>query len=131
MTSDAALLKRYATDRDADAFAELVRRYAGMVYATCMRVTGNAHDAEDIAQECFLTLARRAGTISSSLPAWLQAVATNHSKNAVRGATRRKHREETAMAHQEQAMPEPTWEEIARAGSAALPGRPHPEGRCH
>ena len=71
MAGDGTLLQRYASDHDADAFAELVRRYAGMVYATCMRVTGNAHDAEDVAQECFLTLARKvlpSGTVTTPAP---------------------------------------------------------------
>ena len=124
MDSDAVLLERYAARRDADAFTEIVRRYAGMVYATCMRVTGNAHDAEDVAQECFLTLARRAGAISSSLPAWLHVVATNRSKDVVRGETRRRLREEAAMAEQEQADNEPTWEEIAPHVDEVLAGLP-------
>ena len=58
MQTDLILLKQYAGSRDAEAFAELARRYAGLVYGTCLRIVGNAFDAEDVAQECFLELAR-------------------------------------------------------------------------
>ena len=66
MSTDLALLQQYARTRDADAFAELVHRYADMVYATCLRITANAHDAEDAAQESFLELARRARSVATS-----------------------------------------------------------------
>jgi len=51
MATDTVLLEQYATDQDGDAFAGLVKQYAGLVYGVCLRVTGNAHDAEDAAQE--------------------------------------------------------------------------------
>ena len=34
-----------------------MRRHAAAVYATCLRVTRNVHDAEDATQVTFLTLA--------------------------------------------------------------------------
>ena len=73
MTSDFALLNKYARAHDAEAYSQLVQRYAGLVHGTCMRVTRNTHDGEDLAQICFMELARRAGAISSSLPGWLHA----------------------------------------------------------
>jgi DNA-directed RNA polymerase specialized sigma24 family protein len=42
----------------AEAFQTIVSRHAGMVYATCRRILRNATDAEDMAQECFETLAQ-------------------------------------------------------------------------
>lgn len=60
MEDDFVLLKRYAHEGDAEALAELVRRHSGLVYATALRVTRNEHDAEDVAQTCFLELARNA-----------------------------------------------------------------------
>jgi len=78
MTDD-ALLRRYAADGDAGAFCELVERYADLVYATCLRVTRNPHDAEDAAQECFLALARKARSIRASAARWLHATARNAS----------------------------------------------------
>ena len=74
-TTDADLLARYAGQRDSEAFAELVRRHAAMVYATCRRVCGASH-ADDAAQEAFLALARHAARIRDSVPGWLHVVAT-------------------------------------------------------
>lgn len=37
MTDDAELLRRYASDRAEDAFAELVRRYLDLVHSAALR----------------------------------------------------------------------------------------------
>jgi RNA polymerase sigma-70 factor (ECF subfamily) len=95
---DAALLRRYAGDADASAFAELVRRYAGMVYATARRVTGDAAAAEDVAQDCFLRLARASHAIHGSLPAWLHRTSLNRSLELVRSNRARRKREVEAAA---------------------------------
>ncbi|NCQ36367.1 sigma-70 family RNA polymerase sigma factor, partial [bacterium] len=60
---DSELLTRYATTRDAEAFAELMIRHRDLVYATCYRVLRSRADAEDVSQDCFLRLARHAGAI--------------------------------------------------------------------
>jgi RNA polymerase sigma factor (sigma-70 family) len=105
---DGLLLRNYATSRDAAAFAELVRRYAGMVYGTCLRITRNAHDAEDAAQESFLEFARRAGSVQQAGP-WLHGVAANKARNAVRDAATRNRHEEMAMPEPRE---EPTWQDL-------------------
>ena len=112
MPSDAELLKQYVRSGDSDAFAELVRRHAGLVYGACLRATGNSHDAEDAAQESFLEMARGAEAVRSALPAWLHATALSRARNLVRSASRRRHREERVMS-QETAQTEPTWAELA------------------
>jgi len=97
MTSDTLLLRQYARHRDAGAFRELSARYAGLVYGTCLRVLGNPADAEDVAQECFLELARKAGAIHTSLPGWLYALARSRAIDlARREATRRRYEEQAA-----------------------------------
>ena len=53
-TPDTALYERWAKTRDADVFAEIVSRYASMVYTACVRILGNPSEAEDVSQECFL-----------------------------------------------------------------------------
>jgi len=54
VSQEALLVQQYPRTRNAEAFASLVGRYARLVYGTCLRVLGNEHDAEDVAQECFL-----------------------------------------------------------------------------
>jgi hypothetical protein len=46
-STDLDLLGRYASGRDAEAFAELVARHRDMVYAACYRVLASRADAED------------------------------------------------------------------------------------
>ena len=119
MADDAILLRRYARRRDTEAFAEMVRRHAGMVYGTCLRVLRNTQDAEDVAQECFLELARHAGRIRSSLSGWLHTLATHRARNAIRDAATRRRHEEQAVA-QRHANAEPTWAEVSLAVDEAL-----------
>lgn len=120
MSDDAILLQRYARERDAEAFNELVQRYAGLVHSACLRVTNNTHLAEDAAQECFLNLARDAGAIHSHLASWLHATATHRSKDALRSAARRRHHEEQVMAHKSSGADDPTWQEIGPHVDIAL-----------
>jgi RNA polymerase sigma factor (sigma-70 family) len=109
-TTDSALLERWIVRRDPEAMALIVSRYSGMVYATCKRVTRNAADAEDIAQECFLKLSsvQRAGT---SLAGLLHTMATRLSLNKARGDARRRAREADYTALQAGAT-EATWDDI-------------------
>ena len=90
---DRTLLARYAATRDASAFEELVKRYAGLVKAACIRVLGNTHDAEEVSQECFLELARQAEHVHTSVAGWLHRAATSRSLNVLRSRVRRKARE--------------------------------------
>jgi RNA polymerase sigma factor (sigma-70 family) len=123
MESDAALLQLYAERRDADAFAELVRRHAGYVFGVSLRVTGNPHDAEDVTQECFMSLARNAGSIRSSLAGWLHTAATHRGANVLGHAvTRRRH--ETQSAARQALEDEPTWAEVGPHVDEALESIP-------
>jgi RNA polymerase sigma factor (sigma-70 family) len=120
---DAGLLKQYAANRDANAFAELVRRYAGMVYGTSLRLTKNGHDAEDVAQECFLELARNANNITASLPGWLHKVARRRTIDFMRKTSIRARYEDTAMSDKKETK-ELNWEEIAPHIDEALENIP-------
>ena len=90
---DQTLLSQYVATQDSGAFEELTRRYAGLVKGVCVRLLGNSHDAEEIAQECFLELARNAADVHTSLAGWLRSAATSRSLNAIRSRSRRKIRE--------------------------------------
>src|SRR3954468_14769644 len=67
--TDMSLLRRYAEARDPAAFAEITRRYAGVVFAACHRVLSDAARAEDVSQETFFRLMRRPEAVSQSLGA--------------------------------------------------------------
>jgi RNA polymerase sigma factor (sigma-70 family) len=70
---DAVLLDRFVTANDRDAFELLIARHGPMVLGTARRLVQNSHDAEDVFQAVFLSLARLAKSIRQgrALPAWL------------------------------------------------------------
>lgn len=92
--ADQFLLNQWISKRDAQAFKSLTSKYCGMVYGTCVRVLRNAADAEDVAQECFLTLASVPRGPRAPLGAWLHAVATHKALNHRRSEQRRRSRED-------------------------------------
>jgi RNA polymerase sigma-70 factor, ECF subfamily len=73
---------------DRDAFRELIERESGPVIRICHRVLGNMHDAEDAAQEAFVTAYRALGTWRADGPfeAWIARIAV---RVALRHAGRR------------------------------------------
>src|SRR5438132_13847265 len=75
--NDTALLERFALQGDEAAFETLVARHGPMVLGLCHRLLRHEQDSEDAFQATFLTLARKARTISKteSLPCWLYTVA--------------------------------------------------------
>lgn len=97
---DEALLGDYVQSGSEDSFAELVRRYRGLVLSIARRATGNLQDAEDIAQACFSDLAANPASVSSSVAGWLRVVAARRSKKWRKDAARRKLVEHAATAGQ-------------------------------
>jgi RNA polymerase sigma factor (sigma-70 family) len=75
--TDAGLLDRFVKVRDQAAFALLTQRHGSRVLATCLRVLGNRHDAEDAFQATFFVLACKARSIArrEALGGWLHGVA--------------------------------------------------------
>jgi len=68
-----------------DAYELLVQRHSAMAYRVALRLTGNHHDAQDVAQEALIAawenLARfRAG---SSFSTWLYQIVTRRALNKV------------------------------------------------
>src|SRR5258706_2257709 len=70
---DAVLLDRFVTAHDREAFELLIARHGPVVLGTARRLVANTHDAEDVFQAVFLSLARLAKSIRQgrALPAWL------------------------------------------------------------
>jgi RNA polymerase sigma-70 factor (ECF subfamily) len=64
---------------DAQHFEAFVRRYQDMVFATAVRLLGNAAEAEDVAQTVFLRAFQRFDTIGESPAAagWLKTTTRN------------------------------------------------------
>src|SRR6266478_5929738 len=72
-SEDAVLLNRVVAANDREAFELLIARHGPMVLGTARRLVDNSHDAEDVFQAVFLSLARLAKTIRQgrTLAAWL------------------------------------------------------------
>lgn len=96
--TDRELLTRFASQRDEDAFAELVHRHGPVVYRICCRLVGT-NAAEDAFQAVFLVLATRlpAACAAKSVSGWLVGVAGRVARQMQR-ASRRRIRHESAAA---------------------------------
>jgi RNA polymerase sigma factor (sigma-70 family) len=110
--NDAILFERWRKRGDAEAFAEIVSRYSGMVYATCRRVLRNPADAQDAAQECFIELMRARVEPSPTLGPWLHTVAVRRSLDRFKSARRRRQREMDHPQGQETVQTEPETSEL-------------------
>lgn len=105
---DAELLRRYLDSGAEDAFATLVQRHIGHVYATALRRVGNdAQLAEDVAQKVFSDLARKAPALRNraALGGWLHIAAQVTAAAVVRAEQRRKTREASTAAMQDSTFP--------------------------
>jgi len=61
-------------------FEELFKVHHRRVYAVCLRMIGNAAEAEDLTQEVFLQVFRKLGTFrgESAFSTWLHRLTVNH-----------------------------------------------------
>ena len=64
---------------DASCFEALYKLHKRYVYTLCLRMVGNAAEAEDLTQDVFLQLFRKLGTFrgESAFSTWLHRVAVN------------------------------------------------------
>lgn len=95
---DFELLQRFARHGEQSAFADVVRRHLDLVFATALRKLEDPGAAQEVAQNVFTVLARKAWQFApdDSLPAWLHKAALLESKSWLRGELRRRRREQTA-----------------------------------
>lgn len=77
-TPDIHFVER-AREGDKEAFAPLFDRYKDRVYRLAYRLCGNGADAEEVLQECFLSVFRRLHQFrgESKFSTWLFRIATN------------------------------------------------------
>lgn len=77
---DLATRHRYG---DPEAFDEVYRRFAQMVFNLAYRMSGRPEEAEDLAQEVFLRIHRHLGRFNgrSALKTWVYRVTLNHCRS--------------------------------------------------
>ncbi len=85
------------------AFEAIYRAHVDRVYGLCLRMTGNASEAEDCTQEAFIQAWRQLSKFrgDSSLGTWLHRIAVN----AVLGRMRKSRREQDRMQAVSDAYP--------------------------
>jgi RNA polymerase sigma-70 factor (ECF subfamily) len=85
------LLIRRLQQRDEVAFSEVVRLYQHKVYNLLYRMIGSHEEAEDLAQEVFVTVFKSIDSFrgESKFSTWLYRVAANHCKNRMKYLSRR------------------------------------------
>ncbi len=85
------LLMARLKERDPSAFDEIVRRYGDKVFSLIYRMLGNRHEAEDVAQEVFITVFKTVDSFrgEAKFSTWLLRIAANQSKNRIKYLARR------------------------------------------
>ena len=115
---DRRLIKQIKAGDDR-AFEELVRAYQGRVFGLLYRMIGNRQEAEDLAQEVFITVHRAIGTYRGEgrFYTWLYRVATNTCKNRMKYLKGRAYHRRVAVEDAPQGP-----RETGPALQAAVPG---------
>jgi RNA polymerase sigma factor (sigma-70 family) len=104
MSEDTELLNHYVSDRSESAFTELTRRHIDLVYSAALRLlSGDVHRAQDVTQQVFTELARRARQLTGhpALVGWLYTTTRQMALRAIRTEQRRKAREQEAHSMNE------------------------------
>lgn len=86
--ADLESLIRRASAGDADAYGAVVRRFQDMAVGYARAVLGDAHLAEDAAQEAFLEAFRCLASLRepAAFPGWLRRIVFKHCDRLTRGA---------------------------------------------
>jgi RNA polymerase sigma-70 factor, ECF subfamily len=94
--SDEQAMWRVRMEDDEGAFAQLVRRWEGPIQRLCARMTGDAHQGEDLAQETFVRVfaKRKDYQPTARFSTWLWRIALNLCYDELR---RRQRREESSL----------------------------------
>ena len=113
--SEYELLQAFRNERSEEAFAELVRRFAGLVYSVAKRRLANASLAEDIMQVVFIRLAKAPPNVftHAGLAAWLHRTTLNVTIDAWRSENRRRAREQQALVMESATTEDAVWEDIS------------------
>lgn len=121
---DSDLVRSYAREGSETAFRALVGRHVNLVFATACRQVGDPGLAEEITQNVFVSLARKAPRLAghATIAGWLHRTATLEAKARFRAEMRRRRREEIAatLAESQPSDPHPLEEWFALLDEALL-----------
>jgi RNA polymerase sigma-70 factor (ECF subfamily) len=92
-------LLRRLRDRDERAFRELIDDHRDRVFNITYRMLGNRAEAEDVAQEVFITVFKTIESFreESKFSTWLYRVTVNHCKNRIKYLARRHDRDKDEL----------------------------------
>ncbi len=98
LSPDHELLSAYAQEGSETAFRALVGRHVNLVYATALRQLGDSGSAEEITQNVFVALARKAPRLGGveTLAGWLHRTTILEAKARIRAELRRQRRSAAA-----------------------------------
>lgn len=115
-TTDGELLARIAAQDDA-ALGVLYDRYSGLAFGLAYRVLGDRGQTEDVLQEAFLSVWRRAATFDAakgSARGWLMSVVHNAAIDRRRGRFRHQQGEVDIEDHAWRLADDDVWEDVSR-----------------
>src|SRR5215831_18139418 len=116
------LLADFRETRAEAAFSELVRRYTNLVYSVARRRVVNVALAQEVTQIVFIRLAKAAPQLrgDAELVAWLHRTTVHVSIDLWRSETRRRAREQHAIAMDPNCAEEDVWGELRPVLDEAL-----------
>lgn len=129
--TDEALLDAI-TARDDRALAALYDRYGGLAFALAYRILGDRGAAEDVVQDVFLSVWRRAGSFQTgrgSVRTWLLSIVHHRAIDRLRGTTGRARQDAPLDEVDRVVSAEDPWREVSttlqrevlKRGLATLP----------
>ena len=120
MSRSERVLIRKLRDRDERAFREIVGLYSDRVFNLTYRMLGNRAEAEDVAQEVFITVFKSIDSFrgDSKFTTWLYRITANHCKNRIKYHARRHDRNKSEYD-----------EQIDGGNTSAAPIAPKPSPR--
>lgn len=118
------LLLEFRGTRAEAAFSELVRRYTNLVYSIAKRRVVDVTLAQEVSQIVFIRLAKAPPKLASEgqLLSWLHRTTVHASIDLWRSETRRRAREQHAVAMQIDPTEEVAWKEMSPVLDEALDG---------
>lgn len=118
--SDAELIQRATKRGDSAALRTLLDRHYHSIYAFAFKWCGHRQDAEDIAQEVCIKVARSLESFKgdSAFTSWLYRITANLARDVFRSRKARRDREAGYMDFRAMDEAEPTPEDNARRNEA-------------